>query len=160
VLTHWSLWVRGRVFTRIALADGGDDALAELERGSSLRFRDQADTAEDRDGRRWLVDRDERAITVHCDGGLRAVVADGDLDVGGRRLAWRVAADGSRTARATDADGRRLLDVVPGRGRGTPWAVITVADDLPEPLAVTLAACFELLAVDAAMGTTGLGGGI
>lgn len=149
----WSLWVRGRLTTRISLTDGGEDALAEI----SMRRRFRSDVidadVEGRDGARWAV-RLTGALDVEVREGDAegpvVVTADAErLRVGDRDFAWSRRTDGSRRAKVVDERRRALLDIAPGDGRRDPWAIVAVDRQLPRPLPVALAACVLLLRVDA-----------
>jgi hypothetical protein len=146
--TRWDLWVQGRIRTRIALVDGGEEALAELSRRKG-----RAGRAEDRDGGEWEVAVTDDHVTVSRDGVTAATVDGGELRVGDRTLGWALYPDGLRTLEVTGPDDEPLLQAAPGPD-DEPWAVITFTPDLPEPLAVALAACFALLRAEPQVGAS------
>lgn len=137
--TRWDLWVQGRLRTRIALVDGGEEALAELS-----RRRSGAGEAEDRHGRTWTSTATDEGVVLARDG-VAWVTAEGSrLRVGGHTLGWAPSPHGQRALDLTSDDGDRLLRATPGHDRG-PWATVSFAPDLPEPVPVVLAVCFSLL---------------
>lgn len=145
--TQWALYVQGRARPRLALSDGGEDALATLVlRGAPAGA---LGTATDRDGRRWVAELDGGVVTMRCAGRAMARAEGQELTVGGRALDWQASLEGERTATATDDDGRELLRVRPGPGGAGPWVTVELDDALPAPLAATLASLFVLLRVDA-----------
>lgn len=146
--TRWDLWVQGRIRTRIALVDGGEEALAEL-----TRRRGKAGRAEDRDGGTWEATTTDDRVVVTRAGEARAAVEGDELRVGDRRLRWALGTDGVRTVDVTTAEGAPLLRVDPGEGDG-PWAVLTFDPALPDPLAVALAASFALLRAEPRAGAS------
>jgi hypothetical protein len=140
--------VQGRIRTRIALADGGDEALAELSRRKG-----RAGRAEDRDGGDWDVAVTDDGVVVTRDGVTPVTVEGGELRVAGRTLGWALYPDGPRTLEITAPDGSPLLRAAPGAD-DEPWAAITFAPELPEPLPVVLAACFALLRAEPQVGAS------
>lgn len=143
----WALFVEGRLRPRIVLSDGGADALATLDlRGGPPG---SLGRATDRDGRRWTADIDGAVVTVTCGGRVMARAEGDELTLGGRTLPWKASLQGERTAILTGDDGRELLRVGPGPDGDGPWATATLDDELPSPLAATLASLFVLLRVDA-----------
>lgn len=143
---RWALFIEGRARPRVLLSDGGEEALATLElRGGAPGTLGRAT---DRDGRSWVAELDGGVVTMRCAGRAMARAEGQELIIGGRRLAWEASLEGERTAAATDDDGRELLRIDRGPDDG-PWVVIALDDELPSPMAATLASLFVLLRVDA-----------
>jgi hypothetical protein len=157
-MVRWALWVRGRIRTRIEIADGGDDALAELtlngRRGGGGGY------AIARDGGRWDVETTWQTVAVSRDG-VRWFSADGtEAMLGDERLLWDRDGDTARRATVRRLDGSIVVRVRPGEGRRGPFATIALDSRARDVVPIVLGVSFVLLKADAIYGayTSGSGG--
>lgn len=145
---RWSLTVKGRLRTTIRLWDDADEPLAELRMLARSHGVSRC-TAVGRDGTEWSIGVDALGTSeARRDGHVHARVGDGTLEAGGTPLRADVAWDGARTATVVSSRGRELLRVAPGAGRGAPWAVMDVSDELPRPVPTVLAVAVRLIVAD------------
>ncbi|MEV4423665.1 hypothetical protein AB0L40_27410 [Patulibacter sp. NPDC049589] len=145
---RWTLQERrGRLRSQHVLVDEAGADVARVRRDGRV-VATRAGTAEDPEGRAWRVVGTPGDLLITRDGDHRATVQDGVLEAEGRTFGWRVAEDGSGTARVTSATGSPSvllrIDPAPGDDAG---ALMTVAfdDTLPAAFGVVLAATFRLL---------------
>jgi hypothetical protein len=152
---RWGLWVRGRLRTTVVLGDAEGAHVADLSlHGWPRKRRRLKASANDVDWTvrvqpgRLTVDRgDERRLTVDGDEvevlGVGGASGAGDARGTGRRLTWPAHEGGVHRGTLRDPeDGREVLTVTAAAGgNDEPVAVIDVAADLPDPLAVAFAAC-------------------
>jgi hypothetical protein len=156
-MARWALWVRGRIRTRIEIADGGDDAVADLtlerRRGRGGGY------AIARDGGRWDVRTALQTVDVGRDG-VGWFHADGsEATHGGERLSWDREGDSARRATVRRLDGSVVVRMRPGEGRRGPFATIDVDLRAGEVVPVVLGVSFVLLQADAIYGSYSAGGG-
>lgn len=139
--TTWGLWVRGRLRTSVVLGDerGEHVAALSLHGWPRKRRRMKAETDEDD----WTVTVEPGRLTVDRGDERRMTVEGDDAELAGHRFVWP-AHDGGihRGAFRDPVAGRVVVDVTPADGGDdAPVAVFAVAGDVPDTLAVVLAAC-------------------